>query len=85
MPVSTLDLHGLTARQASARVHDFLLTHASTSSGRVVHVITGRGTRSEGVAVLPGVVRDLLADELSDAVRESAGLPGGGGLAIRLR
>lgn len=84
-PADTLDLHGLTAAQAEARLRDFLRTRAVNAPGRVVHVITGRGNRSEGAPVLPGLVRDLMAADLSDYVAGSAGLPGGGGVAIRLR
>ena len=56
-----------------------------TASGRVVHIITGKGTRSEGAPVLPRLVREMLDGELRDSVEESAGLPGGGGLAVRIR
>ena len=84
-PAEILDLHGCTAAQAEARVRDFLRTRSVDASGRVVHVITGRGNRSEGVPVLPGLVRDLLASELAEFVDLTAGLPGGGGVAIRLR
>lgn len=84
MPVDTLDLHGLTGDQARARLGDFLRTRSAVSSGRVVHVVTGRGNRSEGRPVLPGVVREVLAGPLSALVMEEAGLPGGGGVAIRL-
>jgi DNA-nicking Smr family endonuclease len=83
-PADTLDLHGFTAAQAEARLLDFLRTRSVDASGRVVHVITGRGTRSEGAAVLPGLVRDLLVDDFAEYVIESAGLPGAGGVAIRI-
>lgn len=85
MPVDTLDLHGLNGDQARARLADFLRTRAALSPGRVVHVITGRGNRSEGMPVLPGVVREALAGSLSEYALEQAGLPGGGGVAIRTR
>ena len=84
-PVATLDLHGCTARQAESRLRDFLRTRSVDGSGRVVHVITGRGNRSEGAPILPGLVRELLASDLSHLVGASVGLPGGGGVAIRLR
>ena len=84
-PVETLDLHGMNARQAEARVRFFFQRHAETSRGRVVHVITGKGTRSRGVAVLPDLVRDMLADDLSELVSVWAGLHGGGGVAARIR
>ena len=84
LPVDTLDLHGLTADQARARLDGFVRTRAVASSGRVVHVVTGRGNRSEGLPVLPGVVREALAGPLAPYVAEQAGLPGGGGIAVRL-
>jgi len=84
LPVDTLDLHGLTGDQARARLGDFLRTRAARSPGCVVHVVTGRGNRSEGLPVLPGVVREALVGSLSEYAAEHAGLPGGGGVAIRL-
>ncbi len=83
-PVARLDLHGLTGHQAELRLRDFMRTQSRLSSGKVVHIVTGRGTRSQGEAVLPGVTRDLLRGELADLVAETAGLPGGGALAVRL-
>jgi len=83
-PAAVLDLHGLTATQAEARLRDFLRTRATLAPGGVVHVITGRGNRSEGTPVLPGLVRDLLESDLRDLAVSSAGLPGGGGVAVRL-
>jgi DNA-nicking Smr family endonuclease len=84
-PAALLDLHGHTAAQAEARLRDFLRTHATVSTGRVVHVVTGRGSRSEAAPVLPSLVRRLLDEELAGRVAESAGLPGGGGVAVRMR
>jgi DNA-nicking Smr family endonuclease len=83
-PVETLDLHGMSADQAETRVQFFFQRHATASPGRVVHVITGKGTRSAGAAVLPGLVREMLQDELSDLAAEWAGLHGGGGVAVRI-
>ena len=83
-PVEKLDLHGMTARQAETKLRFFLQRHAQVSGGRVVHVITGKGTRSAGAPVLPGVVRDMLEDELGDVVSEWAALHGGGGFAARI-
>jgi DNA-nicking Smr family endonuclease len=83
-PVDKLDLHGLNARQAETRVEFFFQRHAENSKGRVVHVITGKGTRSQGTPVLPGLVREMLQDDLSQLVAEWAGLHGGGGFAVRL-
>ncbi|MEE2897451.1 MAG: Smr/MutS family protein [Gemmatimonadota bacterium] len=83
-PVAKLDLHGMTGAQAEQRVKMFFATQVRISRGKVVHIITGKGTRSAGQPVLPGVVRRLLDDELVHSVAEVAGLPGGGGMAVRL-
>ena len=83
-PVEKLDLHGMSGRQAETRVRFFLQRHASTSAGRVVHIITGKGTRSEGAPVLPGLVRDMLEEAAGTEVSEWAGLHGGGGFAVRI-
>lgn len=83
-PVDKLDLHGMNARQAETRVQFFFQRHAENSTGRVVHVITGKGTRSAGAAVLPGLVREMLQDDLNSVVAEWAGLHGGGGFAVRI-
>ena len=83
--VATLDLHGYTGAQAQPLVLDFLTTHSRISVGSVVHVITGKGTRSEGKAVLPEVVRDMLEDEAEEHVAEYAGMLGGGGWVVRVK
>ena len=83
-PVEKLDLHGMSARQAETRVRFLLQRHAVTSPGQVVHVITGKGTRSQGAAVLPDLVRELLQDDHGRLVAEWAGLHGGGGFAVRM-
>jgi DNA-nicking Smr family endonuclease len=74
----------MNARQAETRVRFFLQRHATTSPGRVVHIITGKGKGSEGAAVLPDLVREMLRDDLSRVVAEWAGLHGGGGFAVRI-
>ncbi len=84
-PVATLDLHGYTAAEARLRVQDFLTTYSRISGGSLVHVITGKGTGSDGEAVLLGLVRDMLDDEAADHVEEYAGVLGGGGWAVRVR
>ena len=61
--VASLDLHGLTAAQAQRRLQDFITTHGNASAGQVVHVITGKGSGSEGPAVLWELVRGMLADQ----------------------
>jgi len=84
IPVATLDLHGLTGVEADARVRHFLASHRKHSKGKVVHIITGKGTRSDGPAVLPGVVDRLIRGDLNNDVSERAGLHGGGGVVLRI-
>jgi DNA-nicking Smr family endonuclease len=84
IPVAKLDLHGLTRAEADAQVRHFLAAHRKSSKGRVVHIITGKGTRSDGPAVLPGVVDCLIRGDLRSDVSERAGLHGGGGVALRI-
>lgn len=83
-PVEVLDLHGMDAVGAERRLRFVLERHRVTSPGRVVHVITGKGTGSVGAPVLPGLVRELLEQDLSSDLTEFAGLPGGGGFAVRI-
>lgn len=83
MPVATLDLHGYTSAQARSRVLDFLTTHSRISAGRVVHLITGKGTGSEGAAVLQDLVREMLGEDVAHQVGEYAGMLGGGGWVVR--
>lgn len=85
MPVETLDLHGMTADRAERRLLLFFERHAETSRGQVVHVITGKGVGSEGAPVLPGLVREILTYDVRETLAEFAGLPGGGGFAVRIR
>ena len=84
LAVATLDLHGLTAVQAEPRVRDFITSHSRLAAGRVVHVITGKGTHSEGPAVLWQLVQDMLEDDVAEYVDEYSGMLGGGGWVIRL-
>jgi hypothetical protein len=69
-PSATLDLHGDTALDAERRVRDFIRTHARVSSGRVIHVITGKGRGSAGRPVLPGVVRRVLGGDVARFVAD---------------
>ncbi len=85
MPLATLDLHGYTGPQARLRVRDFLTTHSRISAGSVVHVITGKGTGSEGGGVLLELTREALAGEAADLVDEYAGMLGGGGWVVRVK
>ena len=85
MPLATLDLHGYTGPQARLRVRDFLTTHSRISAGSVVHVITGKGTGSEGGGVLLELTREALTGEAADLVDEYAGMLGGGGWVVRVK
>jgi len=85
IPEARLNLHGLGAREAEIQVCNFLERHARTSQGKVVHIITGKGTHSDGPPVLPGLVDRLVREEFSHDVVEHAGLVGGGAIALRLR
>ena len=85
MPIASLDLHGYMVAQARPRVRDFLTTHSRVSSGSVVHLITGKGTHSEGEAVLRQLVQDMLLDEVADMVQEYGGMLGGGGWVVRMK
>ena len=70
-PEGPLDLHGRTAAEAAPLLRDFLLD-AQQLRRRCVLVIHGRGTRSEGVAVLRDLVIDSLVGPLSGLVHAFA-------------
>jgi DNA-nicking Smr family endonuclease len=80
-----LDLHGHTAAEAPGLVRGFLAGWARRGPGRVVHIITGKGRRSEGPPVLRGLVGRLLKGELARLVAESALDEDDGGYKVRLR
>jgi len=82
-PAATLDLHGHTRDSARAAVERFIKTPGR--SGRVVHVITGRGKGSAGAPVLKTLVRGLLKSALAPYVREWALDDGDGGYRILIR
>lgn len=80
----TLDLHGHTADEAERRLEMFLDRVATTAPGAVVRIVTGRGRRSAGKPVLPGLVRDALNGWLSHRVDEWAVDVGSGAYLVRL-
>ncbi|HYK82314.1 MAG TPA: Smr/MutS family protein [Gemmatimonadales bacterium] len=80
-----LDLHGDTAAEAAGRLRGFLTGWARRGSGRVVHIITGKGRGSAGPPVLRALVGRLLAGELRGLVAESALDEDDGGYKVRLR
>jgi DNA-nicking Smr family endonuclease len=80
-----LDLHGFTAEAAERRLEGFFDMHAMRSPGSVVRVITGRGARSAGPAVLMSVVRDALTGWLAHRVEDWAVDVGGGAYLVKVR
>ena len=72
-----LDLHGMTRKQASSRLREFIRN--SVRGGlRKVLVIHGRGLNSEDGAVLPALVRTELAEN-PDVLDFGAAPPSQGG------
>lgn len=84
-PVKTLDLHGLTAAQAEARVRDFIMTCTRSASGQVVRIVTGKGTRSAGQPVLAPLVLRMLERSLAPYVGEFTADVGGGSYLVRMK
>jgi DNA-nicking Smr family endonuclease len=78
------DLHGLDARQAEVRLESFLGRWATTKPGSVVRVITGRGNRSGGEAVLKPLVDQLLRGRLAKYVAQHRIDPGGGAYLVQV-
>jgi DNA-nicking Smr family endonuclease len=58
-PQAQLDLHGATALEARQRTEVFMRS-ARTDGLFTVRVIVGKGLHSEGGAVLPDVIEELL-------------------------
>ncbi len=82
-PVATLDLHGFTRAEAMPALLNFIATWRRRASGRVVHIVTGKGRGSRGRPVLKPTVRRMLKDELANAVKEwSRDLDDGGYLVL---
>lgn len=83
--MATLDLHGLSARQAESRLEGFLRSQTYKQAGQVVEIITGKGNRSADGPVLQGLVRELFDHELADFVDDVSMAQGGGGWLVRLK
>ncbi len=60
-PQAQLDLHGATAARARERTAAFIRT-AQADGLYTLRIIVGKGLHSEGGAVLPDVIEDLLLD-----------------------
>ena len=72
----TLDLHGLTDAEARASVEKLV----KTSSGKLVHIITGKGK-----GVLRSAVRGMLKGSLSSLVQDWSLDDTDGGFRVLLR
>ena len=79
-PEARLDLHGRTVAEAESRVRDFLITQSRLGRGRIVHVITGKGT-----GVLFTRVGALLGGVLEPWILEHAPDLEGAGYRVRVR
>jgi DNA-nicking Smr family endonuclease len=85
---ATLDLHGLTRREALERV-GYFLENASFHQLQTVLIVTGKGTHSAGEAVLRSAVEEDLRDSSHPAILEWGRAPrehgGEGALVVFLR
>jgi DNA-nicking Smr family endonuclease len=81
----TLDLHGRTAPEAERLVRDFILTTSRGASGRVVRIITGKGTNSARQAVLRPLVRHWLETDLARFLEAMSSDSDGGSYLVRLK
>ena len=81
---ATLDLHGETTADASAKLRQFLLVSVRAGHG-CVRVIHGKGTRSEIGAPLREMVLAELLGALSGYVRALASDSGDGATLVALR
>lgn len=79
-----LDLHGFAAAEAVGATRSFLERWQRRGSGRVVHVITGKGKGSAGPPVLKRKVAALLK-QLPAVVADWSQDEDGGGFKVRLR
>lgn len=79
------DLHQLTAHEAEAQLEALLRGWNARRAGAVVRVITGRGNRSPGGAVLQPLVRRLLAGRLAPWVEDFVLERGAGAYLVRVR
>jgi DNA-nicking Smr family endonuclease len=78
-----VDLHGLDARSAELRVQAFIDRCVKTRPGAVVRIVTGKGNRSEGKAVLFPLVRRLLGENRVPGVVRHTAEPGNGAFLVQ--
>lgn len=79
-PDARLDLHGLSAAEARIAMRNFLMTQARLESGRIVHLVTGKGT-----GALLAEAEGLLRGELRAWAAEWALDLQGAGYRVRVR
>ena len=77
----TLDLHGFTEAEARAAIEKLV----RASSGKLVHIITGKGKGSNGGPVLKTAVRGMLKGSLAPLVKDWSLDAGDGGFRVLLR
>jgi DNA-nicking Smr family endonuclease len=82
---TTFDLHGLTASQARTAVESYLATARGRYPGGLVHLITGKGRRSNGEPVLKHIVQNLLQAQTLHPVHAWGPDLDGGGYLVRLK
>lgn len=79
LPDARLDLHGRTVAEAEMATRNFLLTQSRLGAGRIVHVVTGKGTGR-----LHDVVGRLLRGDLERWVEDAAPDLQGAGYRVRV-
>jgi hypothetical protein len=79
----TLDLHGMTADEAT-RAAERWLWERRAAGEPTVRLITGRGLHSVGPPVLPRAIESLLANLRGSLVQSSDREPGGGAFRVQL-
>jgi DNA-nicking Smr family endonuclease len=82
--VEEIDLHGLDARGAEIRLEG-LLARWTGRAGSVVRIITGRGNRSDGAAVLKPLVGRLLSGRFAAQVERYSVDSNGGAYLVEVR
>jgi DNA-nicking Smr family endonuclease len=80
-----IDLHGLTAVEARARVTIGLEQARRSTPGGLVHIITGKGNNSPGKPVLKSLVRIMLTSGKLVQVAKWGLDHGEGGYLVRLK
>jgi len=80
-----LDLHGHTVAEAERLVRDFILTSTRGASGKVVRIVTGKGTGSAGKPILLPLVRQWLDTGLAGYVDTVSLDTDGGSYLVKIK